>query len=108
MTIWDEWAARTAGSAGLRRAVALLADTRRRAYRPDRSRCSTSCERDPDSRRNIVSAWNVAEMPDMALPPCHAFFQFYVADGEAVMPAVPAQRGHVPGRAVQHRLATHC
>jgi len=64
----------------------------------------------PDSRRLIVSAWNVGELPKMALPPCHAFFQFYVAGGrlscQLTQRSCDALLG-VPFNIAEYALLTH-
>jgi len=81
VTIWDEWAD----------ADGELGPVYGHQWRswPDRNggeidqmtALVNEIRRNPDSRRLIVSAWNVADIPRMKLPPCHAFFQFYVAAG---------------------------
>ncbi|MCA9129954.1 MAG: thymidylate synthase [Planctomycetales bacterium] len=81
VTIWDEWAD-ASGELG-----PVYGKQWRSWGTPDgRSidqilQVENEIRQSPDSRRLIVSAWNVAELPDMALPPCHLLFQFYVADG---------------------------
>src|SRR5881396_1354580 len=82
VTIWDEWA-RPDGDLGPVYGVQW-----RSWPTPDGGHIDQIAETvkliksNPDSRRIIVSAWNVSDIPKMALPPCHAFFQFYVADGK--------------------------
>ncbi len=82
VTIWDEWASE-AGELGPVYGVQWRAWPTPSGVHIDQISAALDLLRtNPDSRRNIVSAWNVGEIPQMALPPCHAFFQFYVADGK--------------------------
>lgn len=82
VSIWDEWADEN-GNLG-----PVYGKQWRTWLKPDGSTIDQISEvihtlkTNPDSRRIIVSAWNVADLPDMALAPCHCLFQFYVADGK--------------------------
>ncbi len=81
VTIWDEWAGPD-GDLGPVYGVQWRSwPTPDGGHIDQISRVLEQLRTDPDSRRIIVSAWNVAELDAMALAPCHAFFQFYVADG---------------------------
>jgi thymidylate synthase len=81
VTIWDEWAD-ASGELG-----PVYGKQWRRWTGSDGSEIDQvrwvveEIKRNPDSRRLVVSAWNVADLPKMALMPCHTLFQFYVADG---------------------------
>lgn len=81
VTIWDEWADAD-GELGPVYGVQWRSWPTRSGDTIDQiSQVVEQIRTDPDSRRLIVSAWNPADIPDMALAPCHALFQFYVADG---------------------------
>src|SRR6218665_2707976 len=81
-TIWDEWA-REDGSLGPVYGVQWRSwPTPGGGHIDQIAEVVKQLKSNPDSRRIIVSAWNVAELDEMALMPCHAFFQFYVADGK--------------------------
>jgi len=82
VTIWDEWADEN-GELGPVYGVQWRSWPNPEGGQIDQiSQVIDTIRTDPDSRRMIVSAWNVAEIPQMALAPCHALFQFYVADGK--------------------------
>lgn len=81
VTIWDEWADE-AGDLGPVYGVQWRSWPTPDGEHIDQiTKVIEDLKANPDSRRHIVSAWNVAQIPEMALAPCHAFFQFYVADG---------------------------
>ena len=82
VSIWDEWADANGDLGpiyGYQWRSWPAADGR---HIDQISEVITALKHNPDSRRIIVSAWNVGEIQNMKLPPCHAFFQFYVADGK--------------------------
>ncbi len=90
VTIWDEWAGPD-GDLGPVYGVQWRSwPTADGGHIDQISQVVEQLKTNPDSRRIIVSAWNVAELSKMALMPCHAFFQFYVAP-----PQAPGQRGQL-------------
>ncbi|ADY26891.1 Thymidylate synthase [Deinococcus proteolyticus MRP] len=81
VTIWDEWA-REGGKLGPVYGVQWRSWPDYGGGQIDQiAQVIEQIKQNPDSRRLIVSAWNVAQVGEMALPPCHLLFQFYVADG---------------------------
>jgi thymidylate synthase len=82
VSIWDEWADNE-GNLGPVYGYQWRSWPKPEGGHIDQiSNLIESIKKNPDSRRLIVSAWNVADIEQMKLPPCHAFFQFYVADGK--------------------------
>ena len=81
VTIWDEWADSNGDLGHVYGYQWRSWPTPDGRHIDQISNLVESIKTNPDSRRHIVSAWNVAEIDQMALPPCHTLFQFYVADG---------------------------
>jgi thymidylate synthase len=81
VTIWDEWADADGELGPIYGYQWRSWPTPAGAHVDQLAGVINSIKAAPDSRRHIVSAWNVADLADMALPPCHTLFQFYVAQG---------------------------
>ncbi|GGX50128.1 thymidylate synthase [Undibacterium squillarum] len=82
VSIWDEWADENGNLGPVYGSQWRSWPTPDGKHIDQISQLMDQIRNNPDSRRLIVSAWNVAEIPQMKLPPCHAMFQFYVADGK--------------------------
>lgn len=82
VTIWNEWADENGNLGPVYGYQWRSWPTADGKYIDQLNEAIETIKKNPDSRRMIVSAWNVADLPKMALMPCHAFFQFYVADGK--------------------------
>ncbi|MED5439968.1 MAG: thymidylate synthase [Pseudomonadota bacterium] len=82
VSIWDEWADEEGNLGPVYGSQWRSWPTADGRHVDQITQIVEQIKNNPDSRRLIVSAWNVGEIENMALPPCHAFFQFYVADGK--------------------------
>jgi thymidylate synthase len=82
VTIWDEWADENGDLGPVYGYQWRSWPTPDGGHVDQIAKVIESIRTNPDSRRHIVSAWNVADVDSMALPPCHTMFQFYVADGK--------------------------
>jgi thymidylate synthase len=82
VSIWDEWADENGNLGPVYGSQWRSWPTADGRHIDQITQVIDQIRRNPDSRRLIVSAWNVGEIENMKLPPCHAFFQFYVADGK--------------------------
>ena len=82
VSIWDEWADENGELGPIYGYQWRSWPTRDGGHIDQIGQVLKQLRETPDSRRMIVSAWNVGDIPQMKLPPCHAFFQFYVADGK--------------------------
>ncbi len=82
VSIWDEWASPEGELGPVYGYQWRSWPTQDGGHIDQLSELIETIKKNPDSRRMIVSAWNVADLSKMALMPCHAFFQFYVADGK--------------------------
>lgn len=82
VSIWDDWADEAGNLGPVYGSQWRSWPTADGRHIDQISQLIEQIKNNPDSRRIIVSAWNVGEIENMALPPCHAFFQFYVADGK--------------------------
>ena len=81
ISIWDEWADETGDLGPVYGHQWRSWPTPDGGHVDQLAKVVEQIRTNPDSRRHIVSAWNVADVDDMALPPCHTLFQFYVHDG---------------------------
>lgn len=82
VSIWDDWADENGNLGPIYGYQWRSWPTSNGEHIDQISQVLEQIKHNPDSRRMIVSAWNVGDIPNMKLPPCHAFFQFYVADGK--------------------------